>query len=544
MRSSFWMSIVVIPLTSFSLSVAEIPRAALEFMPPMDQIYHPVSTTNVEAQKSFDNGLKAIFGYNHDLAFTEFEKASKLDPNLAMAYWGMALARGQTVNEDITPEREILCYKLIQQALKLSSNASKSEQAYINALATRYTNDPKADLIPLRSQYRDAMKKVVQTYTEDLDAATLYAESMMMVDPWKWWSVEGKPYPGTYDAIDVLEFVLQRNPDHPGANHFTIHAWEESPFPERGLMSAYRLTYLMPDAGHLLHMPCHIFLQVGDYEIGVKTSINAIDQDRKYYKRVGLSAGNYPLHYLSHNIFVLTRAYYLMEDYENAIKTANELIQHILPNVKIMPHLEMFTKAPIDVYLYFHKWNEMLNHPLQATQPGMKAYWHFGRALAYASLGNFEAYKKERELMIQFKNQSTSEEIISSNSVQDVIGLAEIMLDATVARMQNKESDYIDYLKKGTEVQEKFSYDEPPGWYVPVRQLLGFAFLEQGEFEQAEAAFRNTLVELQRNGRTLFGLAMSLQEQGREVDTYWVKRETTAALRNATIPLQVSNVMQ
>lgn len=535
----------VLIFSCVSLS-AEIPPAAFEVMPPMSQIYHPVSTNNPEAQKSFDRGLTNIFAYNHDLAFWEFEKASKLDPNLAMAYWGMALARGQNVNEDVTPEREILSYNLIQQALKLFPNASKSEQDYINALATRYTNDPKTNLIPYRFTYRDAMKKLMEKYPEDLDAATLYAESILNLDPWKWWTVDGKANVGTYEAIDVLESVLRRNPNHVGANHFNIHAWEESPFPERALMSAYRLTYLNPESGHLLHMPTHIFLQTGDYSTALKTSINALTQDRDYIKRFGLDSGTYPLHYLTHNLHVYARTYMLMEDYDNAIKAALELVQFVQPHIHntAAGHLENALKVPIDIYLYFHKWNELLKYPLQADSPSMQAYWHFARAVAYASLGNFEASQKEREKMLEFKKQIKPEDTIDMNPSTEVIGLGEIMLDATIARMRNKDSEYIDLLKKGTIIQEKFFYGEPPVWYVPVRQLLGFAYLKQGNFEQAEAAFNNVLLELQRNGRTLYGLTLSLKGQNRPIDAYWVQREANAALKNATVRLDLENVMQ
>lgn len=526
------------------LVFAEIPEATLKIMPPMNIIYHPVSTTNTEAQKSFDIGLTYIFAYNHDYAFSQFEKASKLDPNLAMAYWGMALARGQNVNEDVTPENEIICYNNIQKALKLAPQATQWEQDYINALATRYTNVPNADLKQLRYPYRDAMKILMQKYPEDLDAATLYSESILMIDPWKWWTVDGKAKEGTYEAIDVLESVLRRNPDHIGANHFNIHAWEESPFPERGLMSAHRLTYLLPESGHLLHMPCHIFLQVGDYESCVKTSKNSIKQDRDYIQKVGLDAGSYPLHYLSHDLFIFSRAYMLMEDYENAINTAKELMAFVGPHIETMPHYASYARAPIDIYLYFHKWQEILDHPLQAKTPALQAYWHLGRAIALASLGKIDEAKKEQALMCKFKQQIGSDETLSGNPAGNVIGLGDILVNATIARMNNQIPEYINLLKKGVSVQENLEYDEPPAWHVQVRQLLAFAQLEQEQFEDAEFNFRNALVSLQRNGRSLFGQTKSLQGLGRNVDAFIVEREAHNALKNATIPLKLENMLQ
>jgi len=519
-----------------------IPEETLKTMPPMNVIYHPVSTTNMEAQKHFNRGLTYIFAFNHDIAFREFEAASKEDPNLAMAYWGMALALGQNVNDDVTPENEVRCYNYIQQALKLSSNATANEQKYISALSVRYTNDPSADLIPFRFKYRNAMKKLIEAYPKDLDAAAMYAESILDLDPWKWWSPDGKPLDGTNEAIDVLESILTQDPDHIGANHYYIHAWEESPTPERALMSAHRLQYLFPESGHLVHMSCHIFIPVGDYDDALKASVDAIAQDKDYIKKVGLSAGNYPLHYLSHNTYVLTRTYMLMEDYENAIKTAFELVKFAGPYFEKMPHLAPFANAPLEIYQYFHKWKELLEYPLQSKTASIQAYWHFSRATAYASLGNMESAQKEKDLMVQFQKQITPTEEIAKNHASKVLELAAIMLDATFARIQKSSSEYINYLKKGVELQDRLYYDEPPAWYVPVNQVLGFALLQQKQYVEAAASFEKTLKSLQRNGRSLFGLTLSLKGQDLETDAYWVEREEKTALKHASIQLQVNDL--
>ena len=519
-----------------------IPEKNLKIMPPMNEIYHPVSTTNMDAQKHFNRGLTYIFAFNHDIAFREFEAASKTDPNLAMAYWGMALALGQNVNEDVTPENEIRCYNYIQEALKLSSNASANEQKYISALAERYTNDPSADLIPLRFKYRNAMKKVVEAYPKDLDAAAMYAESILDLDPWKWWTLNGKPKEGTNEAIDVLDSILTQDPDHIGANHFYIHAWEESPTPERALMSAHRLQYLFPESGHLVHMSCHIFIPVGDYEAALKASVDAIAQDKDYMKKVGISAGTYPLHYLSHNTYVLSRTYMLMEDYENALKTALELVEFVGPYLEKMPHLASFANAPLEIYLYFHKWKELLEHPLQSKTASGQAYWHFSRATAYASLGNMDAAQKEKDLMVQFQQQITPSEEIAKNHADKVLELAATILNATFAHAQKNNFDYLDYLKKGTEIQDRLYYDEPPAWYVPVSQVLGFALLQQQQYTAAEASFEKSLKSLQRNGRSLFGLALSLKGQSRDIGAYWVEREAKAALKHASAPLQLNDL--
>lgn len=537
MRKNFYFPVFSFLLVIYSLLAAEIPESSLKLFPPMNVIYHPVSTSNEEAQKSFDRGLTYIFAFNHDIAFNAFEYAAKIDPNLAMAYWGMALALGQNMNEDIKPQNEKRCYDYIQKALVLSSKASTNEQAYISALATRYSNDPNVDRISLRFAYRNAMKKVVQEYPEDLDAATLYAESILNLDPWKWW-YKGKANPGTYEAIDKLEFVLMRNPEHLGANHYYVHALEESPFPERALMSAHRLESLLPESGHLLHMPCHIFLLVGDYESALKTNQKAIARDRQYIQKFGMG-GNYPLHYLKHNLYVLTRTYMLMEDYPNAMQAAYELTNFINPYVESMPDLAMYLRVPLEVLLYFHRWNEILRYSQPSNYPPILAYWHYCRATAYASLNNADAAQKEKELMLQAKDRVTDEDLIANNPASKVLDLAETLLDAALAKAQIRDAESIAYLKKAVSLQEELFYDEPPAWPVPTRQLLGFALLREKEFAEAEKTFQTTLKSLQRNGRSLFGLFQSLKGQGKKIEAYWVEREMKAALKHASGSIRI-----
>lgn len=538
MRKNFYLPLFYFLISMFILPLlAEIPESSLKLFPPMNVIYHPVSTSNEEAQRSFDKGLTYIFAFNHDIAFNAFEYAAKIDPNLAMAYWGMALALGQNINEDIKPQNEKRCYDYIQKALQLSPKASTNEQAYISALATRYSNDPNIDRISLRFAYRNAMKKVVEEYPEDLDAATLYAESILNLDPWKWWQ-GGKANPGTYEAIDKLEFVLMRNPDHLGANHYYVHAMEESPFPERALMSAHRLQSLLPESGHLLHMPCHIFLLVGDYESALKTNQKAIARDRNYIQKFGMG-GNYPLHYLKHNLYVLTRIYMLMEDYPNAMQAAYELTNFINPYVQSMPDLAMYLRVPLEVLLYFHRWNEILRYSQPSTYPPILAYWHYCRATAYASLNNADAAQKEKELMLQAKDRITDEDLIANNPASKVLDLAETLLDAALAQAQIRDAESIAYLKKAVSLQDELFYDEPPAWPVPVRQLLGFALLRQKEFAEAEKTFQTTLKSLQRNGRSLFGLFQSLKGQGKKIEAYWVEREMKAALKHASGSIKV-----
>lgn len=511
---------------------------SLQVLLPMDQFYHPVSTTNFEAQKSFNKGLKYIFAFNHDVAFEAFKEAAEHDPNLAMAYWGMALALGQNINEDVTPEREVKSYGYIQKALQLSDHAWDNEKAYINALATRYTNDPNADFKPLRFLYRDAMKKVMESYPEDLDAATIYAESILDLDPWKYWTFDGKPRDSILEAIDVLESVLKRYPDHIGANHYYIHALEDSPFPDRALMSAYRLETLMPESGHLLHMPNHIYILVGDYDRALNSSKKAIEADQAYIKANGENKGSYPTHYLPHNIYILARVYMLMEDYDHAIKTAQELVSFITPHIETMPTLANKTIVPLEIYLYFHKWKEILDYQPPSKSNYVQAYLHFSRAMAFAELGDIPSALKEKEALLQYKSKIGNAEEIANNPAPVILKIAEYVLNGTMAKAQNQLPEAIEQFKKAIEIQEHLNYDEPPAWFFPIQTKLGFILMQQDNFKDAEAAFKKGLKGLQRNGRLLFGLTLSLKGQNRTMDAYWVEREAKTALRFATVKLE------
>lgn len=533
-----WKLLVVLALVLRLISVNANPPSSSQITPPLSEIYHPVSTTNVEAQKSFNKGLTYIFAFNRDIAYREFEKASKLDPNLAMAYWGMALALGQDINQDVTPNDEIKAYALSQKALELSPKVSPSEQAYIKALVTRYTNNPQANFVPLRYAFRNAMKQVVARYPEDLDAATLYVESIMNLKPWKYWTWDGKPQEGTLEAVDLLESVLRRNPLHVGANHFNIHIWEESPHPERALISANRLTTLLPDAGHILHMPAHIYILLGDYDAAIKTNKNAIAADRKYIQEFG-TGGEYPVHYLSHNLTILARTYMLAGQYNNAIATATELENFLKPHAQTMlPHVAKFLTVPMEVNLYFHRWKDVIAYvPVNTENVTVQTYWHFSRALAYINLGDLNSAQKEKTLMQKSRQGLTASDQIANNPATKVFDLAEMILNANLAHAQKQQAQYIDLLNKAVAIQDRLNYDEPPAWYTPIRLQLGRALLEEKRYKEAEEVFRKELNHLQRNGPLLFGLYLSLKAQGRNWDAFFVERELNAALRNSPSPI-------
>jgi len=263
--------------------------------------HHPVSTRNPEAQLFFDQGLRYIYAFNHDEAARSFQKTADLDPKLAIAYWGIAEAVGPNYNDPASDDRFKRAHEEIQKAVDLSAGASPSEQAYIQAMAKRFPADPKADRRKAAEEYHDAMREVVKKYPDDLDAATLFAESGMTLHPWGLWHVDGTPEAGTEEIVATLESVIRRDPNHLGAIHYYIHAVEASPNPERALAGANKLASLAPNAGHIVHMPAHVYIRTGDYDAAVKTNEKAAEVDRAYIKASG-AQGIYPMMYYSHNL--------------------------------------------------------------------------------------------------------------------------------------------------------------------------------------------------------------------------------------------------
>ncbi len=486
---------------------------------------HPVSTKNAEAQKYFNQGLAYLYAFNHDEGVASFGRAAELDPDLAMAYWGMSLGQGANYNDPGNTDRFRLAYVNLQKALELAPKASEAEQAYINALAKRYSKDPNADKEKLAADYRLAMSELAKKYPDDLDAATLYAESMMNLRPWQLWSLDGKPAADTLEILSVLEAVLKRNPNHTGANHYYIHAIEASPNPERGTAAANKLMGLAPNAGHLVHMPSHIYLRTGEWAEAVKSNELAIVADRNYISRSGAS-GIYPLMYYNHNIHMLASSQAAHGNYAGAIKAANELSANVGPNVASMPMLEMFMPYPLVVLTRFHKWDEVMKYPKPAD--GMlitHAFWHISRGLAFANTGKLNEAEKELAELRTTAPKIPATASLFTTPVSVALKVGEEMLAGEIALARGDRKAAIDMLRAAAASEAKVNYAEPPDWDLPVREWLGRALLRDGQFAEAEKAYREELNRNPRNGRALFGLAESLNKQGKTTSANLVSRE-------------------
>ncbi|HEY0004404.1 MAG TPA: hypothetical protein VGB17_06305, partial [Pyrinomonadaceae bacterium] len=503
---------------------------------------HPVSTSHAEAQKFFDQGLLLLYAFNHAEAIRSFKRAAELDPKLAMAHWGVGLALGPNINQGNDPEREKLAYEAARKAQSLASQASEAERAYISALAKRYSIDPKADLKKLAVDYKNAMLEVSRRYPDDLDAATLYAESLMDLRPWKLWTPDGKPAEGTEEIIAVLESVLKRNPDHIGANHYYIHAVEASTNPGRALASADKLAAIVVNAGHLVHMPAHIYMRVGDYERVIRSNEKAAETDRAYIEATGVR-GVYSAGYYSHNLHFLVVGYSMLGRYEDALRASDRLSANVAPYVKEMPSIEAFMTNRMMVLVRFHRWDDILKERAPARNLfATNAIWHWARGMAQAARGRLDAAEAERRTLLAAARNIPKGASFGLNSASDILKLAAHVLNARMAVSRHNRETAIVELGRAIAIEDALAYDEPPGWYLPSRETLGALLLQDKRAAQAADVFRDDLKRNPNNGRSLFGLMQSLKAQGKTAEAEAVQQEFEKAWKNADTQLRVEDL--
>lgn len=521
------------------------PAGEATLMTGLGDLHHPVTTNSPEAQKFFDQGLRLIYAFNHEEAASSFQRAADLDPNLAMAYWGIAEAVGPNYNDPADPDRFKHAHEAITKAGELATNASASEKAYIAAMALRFPADPDADKRQSAERYRNAMGDVMQQFPDDLDAATLFAEAGMTLHPWGLWHPDGTPEGGTEDIIAALESVLRRDPNHMGAIHYYIHALEASPNPERALAAANRLAALAPAAGHLVHMPGHVYIRTGDFEAAVKTNELAADADRAYIKSSG-SHGIYPAMYYSHNLHFIAMCSSMNGNYAEAHKAGEMLATHVGPLVKDIPPLEGFMTVPIAVEVRFQKWDQILSMPQPAA--AMKTtttYWHFARGMALAAKGKVAEAEAEHRFVETAAEQTPPDQVFAmpvNNKAKDVLTIATNVLGAKIALAKHDSESAIALLRKAIATQDSLKYDEPPDWFYPVRETLGAVLLLNGNAAEAEKIFREDLERNPRNPRSLFGLSEALRAQNRTYDAQFVDKQFQSNWKSPDIKLRVADL--
>lgn len=511
-------------------------------IPGLGKLHHEVSTENSKAQRFFDQGLILIYAFNHNEAIRSFEKAATLDPDLAMSYWGIAYALGPNYNLPADNEQRKLAYRSMRKAIKHSMHASQKEKDYINALSKRYTkNVEKTGQQSLDLSFKNAMKELYKKYPGDPDAATLYAESMMNLKPWQLWNKDGSPAEGTEEIISVLESVLKKYPDHPGANHYYIHVVEASNDPGRGLASAKILKDLVPAAGHLVHMPAHIYIRIGDYEGASLANIEAIESDKSYIK-VHNPQGIYPLMYYNHNFSFLSFSRMMEGKYGDAFKNAEFIAENVKPVVAEMQMAEQFYATPLMIYLSFGKWDEVLAYPEADSRLKIySALYHYSKGIAYAEKGNPEEAKKEKDRLNEIMKNIPADAYIGLNPASLIMDLSDEILTAKIAEAEGDKSKAIEYLKNAVNKEDLVNYNEPPDWYPSVRLSLGSALFLNGDYAEAEKVFRDELKKYPHNGRGLFGLMESLKAQGKNEEAKTVSDEFNSAWKNADALLNIND---
>ncbi len=496
--------------------------------------HHTVTTRSPVAQKYFDQGLRLCYAFNHDEAIRAFREAARLDPSCAMAHWGAAFALGPNVNLPVDPAREKEAFGEVQKAKALASRATPRERTWIEALARRYSDDPKADLHALDRAFADAMRELSAKYPDDLDAATIYAEALLDVTPWDWWTHDGKPLPGTQEAIAAVSRVLKKDPSHTGANHIFIHAVEESPAPGRPLLAANRLARLAPNAGHLVHMPSHIYMRVGRYHDAAELNRKAIAVDRAYIE-AQKPPGIYPMMYYVHNMHMAWAALSFEGRSQEAIRMARTVADHVSPEaVRQMPPMEFWLPVPYFALARFAKWEEMLAE--QAPPSDLRytcGMWHYARGVALAATGKPEEASAERDSVAAIASAIPKDQVEGLNFAAPLLRLATDELEGEMAMRAARYEDAVEHFQTAAAAEDSLHYDEPPAWYYPTRQALGLALLKAGKPADAEAAYRADLKRYPGNGWSLHGLVDALSARGRVTEAMTAKKRFAAAWSRA-----------
>jgi hypothetical protein len=529
-------SLAVAPAGAHDAPAPPAPTAAIALDPGLGTLHHRVSTRNGRAQAYFDQGMRLVFAFNHEAAIKSFERAYALDPDLAMAQWGIALALGPNINQPMSAAAHKDAYAAVQRAVALKAMASPAERAYIEALATRYSADADANTAPLQVAYKDAMKDLVRRYPRDNDAAVLYAESLMDLNPWKFWAQDGTPAEGTQEIVAVLERVLARAPDHPGANHYYIHAVEASPDPGKALASARRLETLAPSAGHLVHMPAHTYIRTGHYLEAARANVAAVRADERL-PDFGADTF-YLIGYYGHNLHFLAIANAFAGRSQAALAAANRLYEVEVPRIKAVPQVDSFLFTPALLLVEFGRWDEILALPEPPFEaPMTAAMWHLARTLAQAGKGRADDAQAERAKFLDAANALSKTIEYGNNDAARLAAVARPYLDGRLAMMAGDNPAAIALLRQAAAAEDELTYDEPPGWYLPSRDVLGAALLQAGDLPAAEATWREELARHPESGRALFGLHAALAAQGRSAEAAAVDKRFRRAWRAADVAL-------
>ena len=494
---------------------------------------HPVTTDSPDSQYFFDQGLRLTYGFNHSEALRSFKEAARLDPDNAMAYWGWALVLGPNINLPMQDAVAEQAYAAIQQAIERKANVSDIEAAYIDALASRYAPVAPADRTPLDKAYADAMKALTQRFPDDEDAATLYGAALMNLSPWDYWRGDGRPKEATKKIIETFETVLAKNPEHPGAIHYYIHTMEVAK-PAEAESAADVLATLMPGAGHMVHMPSHIYMRVGRYADSFTANRAASDADAGYIAQCN-AQGIYPLNYYPHNLHFMVWSAMFQGRSSVALAGAREVEAAIPKTVGTLEGtFETFLSQPLYVMVRFGLWDQVLAEPEPAPQSKfVQGVRHYARGMAFSNTGKRRDAQKELRALRKLRNGLGADYLVGFANAPTLLTIAEHVLAGDIANAKGDHDAAVTLLERAVRLEDSLRYSEPPDWYFPTRHVLGALLIEAGYPREAEAVYWQDLRKSPDNGYALLGLSQALSAQGRTAEAESAAAEFKIAWRAA-----------
>jgi len=544
----------------FAAAHTEVPPAEMKAASPaqafaatdpplwdgLGSVTYQITTSNPDAQRYFDQGLRLTYAFNHAEAQRAFREAQRLDPDCAMCLWGEALVLGPNINLPMQDEAVAPAFAAAQKAAALAARTTPREQALIAAVSTRYAEDTKADRAALNAAYAAAMGKVAAQFPDDNEIAVLYAESLMDLSPWNYWRPGGSdPNPQSVDIVPTLERVLARDPNHPGAMHYYIHAVEASDRPKRAEPYADRLRGAVPGAGHLVHMPSHIYYRVGRYLDALTVNKTAVTVDENYLAATSAPMGVYRLGYYPHNVHFVMASAQMSGDGPTVIAAAEKL-RGLIPDevARGIALVQPVKAAPYFAHAQFSSPNTILALP----DPGdaiayVKATWHYARGVAHAAKRDFAAAESEANA-IETLERTADLSLLKAGGVpaQDVMKLARTVVEGRIAQAQGNTKVAIEKFEQAAALQESLPYMEPPYWYYPVRQSLAAALLQAGKFDDAEEQFRRALQRAPNNGWSHYGLLELYKARGDAEGTGREEEELTKSWIGDRQLLQLSRL--
>nr|WP_299068695.1 hypothetical protein [uncultured Allomuricauda sp.] len=529
--------------TKYLLEVVDSTQQISPLFENLGDLSFTITTKNERAQTFFNQGLKLTYAFNHAEAHRSFMEASRLDPTSAMTFWGQAYALGPNINDPLPPDdRKIKTNEAMAKAKSLITSATPKEKALINALTSRYSEDLTKDVAELNMAYMNAMAKVLKEFPEDADVQILYAASVMNTVPWNYWDADGNPSPNIAEAKAALEKAMEINPNNPGAHHYYIHM-VELPKPDLAVASADKLGGLMPAAGHIVHMPSHIYIRVGRYLDAVTANQAAILADEDYISQC-YSQGLYPLGYYPHNIHFLWSAASLLGDSNIAIDAAKKTAEKVpVGEFVTMPFLQDFAATPMLAYTRFGKWNEILTIP--APNPEIKhlnLIRHYARGIAFIRKGNSKEAQEELDAIETLKNDPELADLVATanNASIHSANIAYEVVAGELAALNGDTSKAIKHLENAVEFEDGLTYTEPAAWHIPTRQNLGAILMNAKKYEEAEKIYKEDLDVLRQNGWSLMGLHNSLKAQGKVDEAEAIKQEFDKAWEHSDIEIETS----